>query len=111
MRVVTSPRDYVTANAPARVWVTRADQTRLEVTGPRVLGDTLVGFVNGEFRELPLSSATRIEARQTLGVRTGLLAAGVGVAIIGAAYFISGNGARDPSKDPVGDEGLRPRGF
>jgi hypothetical protein len=65
---------------PSRVWVTRADQSVVEVTGPQVFGDTLVGYIDGEFYELPTSDLRRAVIRQPARAKTiGLAVAGVAV--------------------------------
>lgn len=77
---------------PSRVWVTQADQTTVEVSGPQVFGDTLVGYVNGEFKELPTADVQRVTIRQPARAKTiALIAASTAVAA-GLAVWISNSG-------------------
>lgn len=81
---------------PSRVWVTRADQSVVEVSGPQVFGDTLVGYVNGEFQELPTAGVSRVMMRQPARGRTiALAAASTAVAAV-VAVWIAGGGLGSP---------------
>ncbi len=64
----------------ARVWVTAADRTTIVLHGPRVSGDTLGGFVDGQYREMLLSDTRTIQQRAPAPGKT----AAVGI-IAGAA--------------------------
>lgn len=69
---------------PARVWVTQ-DQSTMEVSGPQVFNDTLVGYVNGEYQELPAASLSKVVTKRPARAKTiGLAAAGT----VGLAAFI-----------------------
>jgi hypothetical protein len=59
---------------PSRVWVTRADQSVVEVSGPQVFGDTLVGYIDGEFSEMPTADLRRAVVRRPARARTIALA-------------------------------------
>lgn len=77
---------------PSRVWVTQEDRTIVEVSGPQLFGDTLVGYVAGEFRELPTSSVQQVTMRRPARGKTiALIAASTGVAV-GIGVWISGIG-------------------
>lgn len=80
---------------PARVYVTQDDRSVVELTGAQVFGDTVVGYVAGEFRELPTASLQRVTMRRPDRAKTiALVAASIGVAA-GVGILISGLG--DPS--------------
>jgi hypothetical protein len=64
---------------PSRVWITRSDQTVVEVSGPQVFGDTLVGYVNGEFQEMATADLRRAVMRRPARAKT------IGVAVAGIA--------------------------
>lgn len=79
---------------PSSVWVTRADQTVVQVSGPQVFGDTLVGYVNGEFQELPTAEVTRVAMRRPARAKTiALIAASTAGATL-LAVWISGLGPK-----------------
>jgi hypothetical protein len=63
-----------------RVWVTRPDHSTLVLSAPEVRGDTLSGFVNGVYQEMPLSEAVSISARQRAPARTAAVAIGAAAA-------------------------------
>jgi len=75
MRPVTL--DELGALRPASVLVTRGDQSVVVVSGPRTFGDTLVGYVDGEFEEMPAADLKQIRMKQRArGKTAALLAAG-----------------------------------
>jgi hypothetical protein len=77
---------------PTQVWVTRADQSVAVVSGPRAFGDTLVGYVNGQFEEIPAGGLKRISMKRPAPRKTAaLIAAGV-VGAIAAAYLMTSTG-------------------
>ena len=82
---------------PARVWVTRADQAVVVVDGPQMFGDTLVGYVNGRFEELPAADVRRLVMRAPARGRTAALVAGGALGLAAVVYLVSGGGgSRDP---------------
>lgn len=84
---------------PSRVWVTRADQSVTEVSGPQVFGDTLVGYVNGAFQELATAEVTRLAMRRPARAKTiALIAASTaGAALLGV--WMSGLGPNPPDEE------------
>jgi hypothetical protein len=82
---------------PGAVWITKADQSVIVVETPRVFGDTLVGYINGEFQELPNTDMTGFKVKRMAGARTaglvGATAAAVGVFVV----MVTGT---DPFFDP-----------
>jgi hypothetical protein len=68
--------------------------------GPRMLGDTVIGSVNGEYTEVPLSEVTRVAAQQSSKGKT--IAAGVlgGAAIAGAMVMIFSHGGSGDKCNP-----------
>jgi len=77
---------------PGTVYVTRDDQTVLELTGPQVFGDTLVGYIGGTFHELDRDEVARVTVkRNAKGKTMALVAASIaGAAAVGV--MISGLG-------------------
>ena len=72
----------ISLQRPARVWVTRDDRSIVEVNGPQVCGDTLVGYIGGEFQELPTAQIQRVTVKRSAKGKTMAL---VAASIAGAA--------------------------
>jgi len=84
------PREYIPLNHPSQIWVTQRDNAVVVVQLPRLMGDTLVGYVNGEYQELMLGQTKQVQARRPQPGRTAL-AIGAGVAgLVGVAFLING---------------------
>jgi hypothetical protein len=82
---------------PAQVWVTRADQAVVVVSGPQVLNDRLVGFVNGRYQVMPAADVTRVLMRRPARARTAALIAAGAVSVSAMAVLVSGQGTyRNP---------------
>ena len=88
-----SAREYLPIEHPANIWITRSDNTVVKMQAPKLLGDTLVGYVNGEFQEMKLSQTKQIQARRPQPGRTALLVGGsvLGVAALSTRIIGSGN--------------------
>jgi len=89
---VASPREYVAAQQPNKVWVTGTDGSVVIFEGPKVEGDTLVGFVNGAYKELLLSDVKQVAARRPARGRTRFSIIAGSIATIGVVWFIAGGG-------------------
>lgn len=87
------PLDALGGLRPSRVWVTRADQTVVVVSGPRTFGDTLVGYINGQFEEMPAADFKRISVKQAARGKTFALIAASAVAAGAVAYLITNTGS------------------
>jgi len=98
------PLDQLTVLKPDRAWVTEADKTVLLVSGPQLLGDTLVGYVNGQYQELPTAGLTQVMVRQPATSRTVLLAAGIAIGLGGFSYAIMGGGSSGKDQSDVCDK-------
>jgi hypothetical protein len=71
-----------------RVWITKGNDSAIVLVSPQLRGDTLAGFVNGEYEEMPLSEARSLRAREPAYRRTALLAgAATAAAIAALVYF------------------------
>jgi len=85
-----NPKEFVMASRPQQVWVYKADSSVVLVRGPHFLpsGDTLVGLVDGEYKEMPLSDITQVKASRPAPLQTAaLVVGGVGV-VVGAAVLL-----------------------
>jgi hypothetical protein len=82
------PTELSLPHAPARVWVTRADQTIVVFDSARVSADSLIGLVDGAPERLPLSEAAVLRARLPSEAHTAALAAVVvGTAAAAVMYL------------------------
>ena len=85
--------DEVGATRPGTVYLTRDDATVLQLTGPQVFGDTIVGYdMGGNFYELDRKEIQRVTVKQSAKGKTiGLVAASIAVAGV-VGVWISGLG-------------------
>src|ERR1700704_5305786 len=47
-----APKEYIPIQHPAQIWVTRSDNSVVKMQLPKLLGDTLVGYINGDYQEM-----------------------------------------------------------
>jgi hypothetical protein len=115
LRPVTTPQEFIPAARPDRIWVTRADNSKLMMEGPRLLGDTLVGWVAGRYQEILLPETRFMSVRQPAPKRTAFLIAGGVIVGAGLLYLLAGNGLGGSgynTEDPSNPSSLRyPRGL
>ena len=92
MATVSQPAQFIEGAKPPRIWVTRPSGETFIVDGPQLFGDTLVGYVNGEYRELDFAGTETVVVRRPARAQTvALVAVGIGAtALFGA--LISGGG-------------------
>lgn len=91
--------DQLSGLRPSQVRVTRDDREVVVIDGPQIVEGRLVGWVDGEYRVMPVGSVRQILMPAPAPRRTLAL---VATAVIGAgavAYFVSGAGAGDPTSD------------
>ena len=91
-----SAKQYITARRPQQVWVWQADSSVLLLRGPHFLGgsDTLVGLVDGAYRELNLSSIQQVKASRPAPLRTAALVTGGVTAVVVSAVLIKKGGGQ-----------------
>src|SRR2546421_8287595 len=58
-----SAREYIPISHPSAVYITRPDNTVEVMQLPKLLGDTLVGYVNGDYQEINLSQVKQMNAK------------------------------------------------
>jgi hypothetical protein len=75
-----------------RVWITKPDSSVVILYVPQVLGDTLVGYVNGEEKHLPSTALKRVTVMRPAPARTALLVGGLAVGVAGMLSALSGSG-------------------
>lgn len=67
--------EQLSAESPSRVWVTKADQSVVVLSGPQILENRLAGFVDDVFHVIPAEDVRRIVMRRPAGARTAALVA------------------------------------
>jgi hypothetical protein len=104
LRPVADANTYLSNTRPSQVWV-RTDRQTVMLEGPRLLGDTLVGFVDGEYREFLPGEVRGVDVRKPASGRTALLVSGmviVGAFLIGALASTGPAGSQPtPEDDPT----------
>lgn len=102
------PAEYLADNAPRVVWVTRTNNTVVEVLEPTVKRDTLRGKLNGERVKIPLSDIQKVQVKLPDHKKTALLVTTVGVATVSTMYFgFMAKGSGGATVDCFGDEVLK----
>lgn len=76
------------ADLPQRIWVTRADHSTIKLDAPHLTGDTLSGFVDGQYREMRLGETTAIRARERAPARTAVVVTATSVALLSAFMYL-----------------------
>jgi hypothetical protein len=76
--------------ASNRVWVTLQDQSIVELYGPKVYGNKLVGYVSGRYQEYPTAQVKEMRVRQPAGARTAALVVAGMVGFGGFVYALAG---------------------
>jgi len=77
----------LTAGAVGAVWVTKNDHSTVILHAPRVTGDTIAGFIDGAFSELPLSETTKLVMRAPDRGRTVAIGVTTGVTLLAAMIY------------------------
>jgi len=92
---------YIKTKQPGTIWLTRTNHSVVRVDGPRVFNDTVVGSVQGQYAEVPLSDVVRMSAEQKDKTKTILAAAAGGAATVAALVVIfQGQGSSGGSTIP-----------
>jgi hypothetical protein len=84
--------DQLNVLRPERAWVTESDRSVVLFDDPKVVGDTLVGYVGRHRTKLPSDALKQLRVRTPAPVRTTLLAVGTAAALAGFLVAIAGNG-------------------
>jgi hypothetical protein len=91
--------DELNAIRPERAWLTQSDQSVVIISDPQVVGDTVVGYINGAYEELPSTLVKQIQVERPATSRTVLLVSAIAVGFGGMAYALTGGGP-EGGKDP-----------
>jgi hypothetical protein len=95
LQPVRDPVEFIPHTNPQLVFVTYINRTKMFVAQPRVSGDSLFGTMHGRSHAVavPLSQIRLIQARQLDRTRTGLLIAGLAVAVASSVWALGQTGA------------------
>jgi hypothetical protein len=85
---------------PLKAWITENDQTVVMVAGPQVVGDTVVGYINGVYEEMPAARLKQVMVETPAKTRTYLLVGGITVALGGMIYALIGGAGDTPYGGP-----------
>ena len=92
--------DQLNALKPDRAWVTEGDQAAVVMFGPTVVGDTLIGYVEGKYAEMPATQVQQVRVQRPAPKRTLLLVGAFAVAFGGVVVAFKSGGASG-SVDPT----------
>ena len=94
--------DQLAVLKPDRAWVTAGDQSVLLIFEPKVVGDTVIGYVGRQREKLPSAGFKQVRVQTSAPARTALLAIGLTAGLGGFLVAISGGGL---SKYPAAGSG------
>jgi|SRR5712692_2294943 len=97
-----NPREFIAAKRPLDVWVFQTDSSVVRLFRPKLLGDSLAGFVDDRYRIIQPGEIRTVQARQPAPGRTALLVVGAAAAVTLVALLVSGTGAEPPVADTGG---------
>lgn len=87
------------ADLPQRIWVTDSDHSTVILDAPKINGDTIVGWVAGDYREIPLARVASLRTRERARTRTAVAVTATTVAMLGAFMYLESR--RDVGTAPV----------
>lgn len=91
MQPVAEPRVFLQSRQPSVVWLAKSsDPTMFVLEGPQLLGDSIVGFVEGEYTEIPIATIKSMQAKQYSRGRTTAFLVGAGAAVLALTFIITG---------------------
>jgi hypothetical protein len=84
------PAEFIPKNSPEVVWVTYTNSTVVPVAQPEIAGDTLRGMRQGTRKPvaIPLAQVRSVQAKAHDPMKTAIFLTTMGVAAVGAVYFI-----------------------
>jgi hypothetical protein len=107
MQPVAQPREFMATRQPSVVWVSKASEPNMfALDAPKLIGDSIVGFIEGEYTEIPIPQIRTMQARQYSRGRTVAFALGAAVAAVGAFLLIQGGHGATPDQTDEDDIGI-----
>jgi hypothetical protein len=96
--------DELNAMKPKQAWITETDQSVVVITGPQVVGDTLVGYIKGVYEEVPVSQFKGVSVEKNATSKTVLLVSAITVGFGGMVYALMGSGAQGKNQSDTCDK-------
>ena len=92
-----NPKQFIIASRPQQVWLWKSDSSVVLMRGPHFLpnSDTLVGVVEGEYQEVPLSDIQQVKASRSAPLQTAALVVGAGALVVTSAVLLKKSGNSD----------------
>jgi hypothetical protein len=88
--------DQLSVLGPDRAWVTKSDESVVLMYEPKVVGDTLVGYIGAHRGRLPSAGLKELRVQTPAHTRTVLLAVGSAAGLIGFMVVVAGNSQTQP---------------
>ena len=96
--------DELKAIQPKQAWVTESDQSVVIVSGPQVVGDTLVGYVKGVYEEMPSAQLKEVRVEKPATTKTVLLVSAITVGFAGMVFALTGSGSEGKGQSDTCDK-------
>lgn len=109
VRPVLNAREFIPARQPDRVWVVNTKNESYVLTSPRVIGDNIVGTLQGSGMQMsiPLGNTQLVEAKQRDKSKTIVFSAVMGAVAGGVIFFVAKAGNSEPDDQSyTGDMGM-----
>jgi hypothetical protein len=88
--------DQLSVLGPDRAWLTKNDESVVLMYEPKVVGDTLVGYIGTQRGRLPSAGLKELRVQTPAHTRTVLLVVGGAAGLVGFMVVVSGNGQSQP---------------
>ena len=98
--------DQVNLLQPESAMVTESDQSMVLMYEPKVVRDTLVGYVGRHREKMPSARINKVRVQVAAPVRTALLVGGLTVGVTGFLILVAGSGEQVPIVSTTGPPGL-----
>ena len=84
--------DQLQVLGPELAWVTGSDQSVVLMYEPKVVRDTLTGYVGRHREKVPTDRVHKVRVKTSAPARTALLVAGLTVGVTGFLVLVAGSG-------------------
>jgi hypothetical protein len=98
--------DQMSLLEPDRAWVTGGDESVVLMYEPRIVRDTLVGYIGRHKEKVPGVSVKQVRVQTAAPSRTALLAVGIAAGLTGFLVVVAGTSQGQEPRSmagPVGD--------
>ena len=98
--------DQMTVLGPEKAWVVEHDQSVVLMYEPKIVRDTLTGYV-GRYREkMPSARVKEVRVQTKAPTRTALLVGGIAAGLAGFLVYVAGTGQSAMIVSTTGPPGL-----